>query len=667
MNLSCRFSSTKHAASPPFLFKTTSPFFPRHSHSHHVKPIPLPPPLSTNPSSLGILRFRDFKLSHPFAALSSFAEGDEEGKKEGTPDATENGELGGIAKAFNISSRTASAISICMALAVLTFPLFMTSLGQGLTLKTKVLSYATLLFGFYMAWNIGANDVANAMGTSVGSGALTLRQAVLTAAVLEFSGALMMGTHVTSTMQKGILVANVFNGKDSLLFAGLLSSLAAAGTWLQFASYYGWPVSTTHCIVGAMVGFGLAYGGAGAVFWGSLARVISSWVVSPLMGAAVSFLVYKCIRRFVYSAPNPGQAAAAAAPIAVFLGVTGISFVAFPLSKTFALALAQALAVGTVGAFLVDRIIRKQLGHLLVKSNTQDPEPKEDTAHHSIGFLDDVAGPKGAQLEIVYGVFGYMQVLSACFMSFAHGGNDVSNSIGPLAGALAILQGGAAGTEIVIPTDVLAWGGFGIVAGLMMWGYRVIATIGKKITELTPTRGFAAEFAAASVVLFASKLGLPISATHTLVGAVMGVGFARGLNSVRSETVKEIVASWVVTIPVGATLSVLYTWILTKILFSDNIGKPNLLHISKRDQDILVTRHQNLFMPQHRLELRVYTPPDAHPHELSSQQSHSTASTTLVAAAVAAATVCFLSDGSSFWNLSLCAPPGLTSEPHASA
>ncbi|XP_027346705.1 inorganic phosphate transporter 2-1, chloroplastic [Abrus precatorius] len=582
MNLSCRFSSTKHTTPPSFL---------RNSHTHfskntcqtfvkecnHVKPvISLPPPITK--ASFGLLRFRTCKLSHPFATLSSFAEAEGEGghhhhqhEHEHEHDAGPNNgqcedELPGIAKAFNVSSGIASAISICMALAVLTFPLFMSSVVQGLTLKMKVLSYATLLFGFYMAWNIGANDVANAMGTSVGSGALTLRQAVLTAAVLEFSGALMMGTHVTSTMQKGILVANVFNGKDSLLFAGLLSSLAAAGTWLQCASYYGWPVSTTHCIVGAMVGFGLAYGGAGAVFWGSLARVISSWVVSPLMGAAVSFLVYKCIRRFVYSAPNPGQAAAAAAPIAVFLGVTGISFVAFPLSKMFPLALTQALASGTIGAFLVDRIIRKQLGHLLVKSNAPQPEAKEETVHQSIGFLSDVAGPKGTQLEIVYGVFGYMQVLSACFMSFAHGGNDVSNAIGPLAGALAILQGGAAGTEIVIPIDVLAWGGFGIVAGLMMWGYRVIATIGKKITELTPTRGFAAEFAAASVVLFASKLGLPISATHTLVGAVMGVGFARGLNRVRSETVKEIVASWVVTIPVGAILSVIYTWILTKIL-----------------------------------------------------------------------------------------------------
>lgn len=249
------------------------------------------------------------------------------------------------------------------------------------------------------------------------------------------------------------------------------------------------------------------------------------------------------------------------------MGVTGISFAAFPLSKTLSIAIAQALACGTVGAVLVNRIIRKQLGHLLDKSPKDDPEPHaENHPSKNIGFLSDVAGPTGTQLKIVYGVFGYMQILSACFMSFAHGGNDVSNAIGPLAAALSILQGGMTGAEIVIPNDVLAWGGFGIVAGLMMWGYRVIATIGKKITELTPTRGFAAEFAAASVVLGASKLGLPISATHTLVGAVMGVGFARGFNSVRAETVREIVTSWAVTIPAGATFAVIYTWIFTKFL-----------------------------------------------------------------------------------------------------
>lgn len=248
------------------------------------------------------------------------------------------------------------------------------------------------------------------------------------------------------------------------------------------------------------------------------------------------------------------------------MGVTAITYAAFPLSNTLPIALAQALGCGTLGAFIVNKVIRKQLGHLLDKSKSTEQEPHEESAPKSIGFLSDIAGPTGTQLEIVYGVFGDMQILSACFMSFAHGGNDVSNAIGPLAAALSILQGGATGGELVIPLDVLAWGGFGIVAGLMMWGYRVIATIGKKITELTPTRGFAAEFAAASVVLFASKLGLPISATHTLVGAVMGVGFARGLNSVRAETVREIVTSWAVTIPVGGFLAVVYTWLFTKLL-----------------------------------------------------------------------------------------------------
>ncbi|XP_021743269.1 inorganic phosphate transporter 2-1, chloroplastic-like [Chenopodium quinoa] len=580
MTSSCLLSATRNTAA------ATASYLPKHHYNYLNKDnrdcllfkLQLPPLKS---GSHSILRLRTSRFNYPLASLSSFADaGGQEHEevianhqqiKADDEEAAKMDELSGMAKAFHISSRTAVAISVCIACAALIFPLFMQSLGQGMPLKTKVLSYMTLLCGFYMAWNIGANDVANAMGTSVGSGALTIRQAVVTAAVLEFSGALLMGTHVTSTMQKGILVANVFQGKDTLLFAGLLSSLAAAGTWLQVASYYGWPVSTTHCIVGSMVGFGLVYGGANAVFWSSLAKVASSWIFSPVLGAAMSFLVYKCIRRFVYSAENPGQAAAASAPIAVFMGVTAISFAAFPLSKTLPLAIVQALACGAVGAVIVYRVINIQLGHLLAKSNSSMTTQHKDDHHpdhqeqKNIGLLSDIAGPKGTQLEIVYGVFGYMQVLSACFMSFAHGGNDVSNAIGPLAAALSLLQGGAsAGAAIHIPTDVLAWGGFGIVAGLTMWGYRVISTIGKKITELTPTRGFAAEFAAASVVLFASKLGLPISATHTLVGAVMGVGFARGLNSVRAETVKEIVTSWAVTIPVGGMLAVLYTAILTK-------------------------------------------------------------------------------------------------------
>ncbi|CAK9269715.1 unnamed protein product [Sphagnum jensenii] len=472
-----------------------------------------------------------------------------------------------MADAFHITPGLAVGITAAIGLAALVLPIYMPSSAPGMPFKIRSLSYITLLFGFYMAWNIGANDVANAMGTSVGSGALSLRQAVLTAAVLEFSGAFMVGSHVSHTMQSGILTAGVFSGKDSLLFCGMLSSLGAAGTWLQVASYFGWPVSTTHCIIGALVGFGLVYGGIGAVYWKSLARVVASWVVSPVLGAVVSFVVYRCIRTFVYSAPNPGQAAATAAPIAVFLGAAALSFTVFPAKASLGVAAAQALGLGFLAAILITIVIRRQLGGLLGLYCELPAEDQGDdkAAKQLPSLMGKVEGPKGTQLHIVYSVFGYLQVLSACFMSFAHGANDVANAIGPISGALAILHGTGLNTSAQpsMPIDVLAWGGFGIVAGLMVWGYRVIATIGQKITELTPTRGFAAEFAAATVVVLASRLGLPISATHTLVGAVMGVGFARGLNSLRGEVVREIVASWMVTIPVGAFLSVVYTFILT--------------------------------------------------------------------------------------------------------
>lgn len=233
----CLSSSSRHATTAEaFLLHNYHHHLPKHRFAFPKKESLFLKPLNPLPSSsLFLLRLKTSKFSHPFASISSFAEAEgEEGQHHATEEINKNDEeLPGMAQAFNISSRTATAISICIALAALSLPLFMKSLSVGLTLKTKLLSYATLLFGFYMAWNIGANDVANAMGTSVGSGALTLRQAVLTAAILEFSGALLMGTHVTSTMQSGILVGNVFRGKDALLFAGLLSSLAAAGTWLQ--------------------------------------------------------------------------------------------------------------------------------------------------------------------------------------------------------------------------------------------------------------------------------------------------------------------------------------------------------------------------------------------------------------------------------------------------
>ncbi|CAI5478457.1 unnamed protein product [Closterium sp. Yama58-4] len=473
---------------------------------------------------------------------------------------------GSMAEAFEITPQTALGITSIISIIALVAPFFMSAWNPAASPHIKGLTYLTLLLGFYMAWNIGANDVANAMGTSVGSGALTLRQAVLAAAILEFGGAFLVGSHVSHTMQNGIIKANVFAGKNAMLFTGMISSLAAAGTWLQVASYFGWPVSTTHCIIGAMVGFGIIFGGWNAVYWSSLARVVSSWVVSPLLGASIAYIVYKCIRNFVYSSSNPGQSASTAAPILVFAGVSAFSFFSLFTSPGVLLrACALSLAAGAASAVAMSAVIKRQMGELLGEfceippKQVEEPKPEKGR------------GPMGTQLRIVYGVFGYLQVLSACFMSFAHGANDVANAIGPISAALAILASSsasipssslaAAPVSAGVATQVLVWGGFGIVAGLIIWGYRVIATIGNRITELTPTRGFAAEFSAATVVVVASRLGLPISATHTLVGAVMGVGLARGIGSVRADVVKEIVASWLVTIPIGAALSVMYAFL----------------------------------------------------------------------------------------------------------
>ncbi|GJP46763.1 hypothetical protein CLOM_g6005 [Closterium sp. NIES-68] len=475
-----------------------------------------------------------------------------------------------MAEAFEITPQTAMGITAIISIGAVVAPFFMSAWNPAASPHLKGLTYLTLILGFYMAWNIGANDVANAMGTSVGSGALTLRQAVLAAAILEFGGAFLVGSHVSHTMQNGIIKANVFAGKNAMLFTGMISSLAAAGTWLQVASYFGWPVSTTHCIIGAMVGFGIIFGGWNAVYWSSLARVVSSWVVSPLLGASIAYIVYKCIRKFVYSSSNPGQAASTAAPILVFAGVTAFSFSSlFTAPNALLRALALSLGAGIASAVAMSAVIKRQMGELLgefCEIPKQPGEPKPEKGR----------GPMGTQLRIVYGVFGYLQVLSACFMSFAHGANDVANAIGPISAALAILASSsssiissslaAAPVSAGVATQVLIWGGFGIVAGLIIWGYRVIATIGNRITELTPTRGFAAEFSAATVVVVASRLGLPISATHTLVGAVMGVGLARGIGSVRGDVVKEIVASWLVTIPIGAALSVIYAFLFLRFV-----------------------------------------------------------------------------------------------------
>lgn len=450
-----------------------------------------------------------------------------------------------------------------------------------------------VLAGLYMAWNIGANDVANAMGTSVGSGALTLRQAVMIAAVLEFAGAFLFGSHVSETIQSGIVDSNVF--KDPMIVVyGMLASLLSAGIWLQVASYFGWPVSTTHTIVGAVVGFGIVAGGIDAVYWDNVTFIATSWVMSPLIGGILSYGIFSFLRMKIFYAPEPVKAAKRATPPICFCVLFILSLIMLykglsnvELKLNFFQSLVISASIGGIG-YGIAQLCLRNVGNQTVKSDTELYHPElsrelEKARKHllqvqaaskgsilyqvtdlieGVGNLNDTlkihssAGRENEQYALVERIFGYLQIMSACLMAFAHGANDVANAIGPLSAAINILKTGTITANTAVPTWALALGGFGIVVGLATWGWRVIETIGKKITELTPTRGFSAEFGAAATILVASRLGLPVSTTHTLVGSVIGVGLARGIEALDLRTTKYIFISWLVTVPAGAVLTV---------------------------------------------------------------------------------------------------------------
>lgn len=452
-----------------------------------------------------------------------------------------------------------------------------------------------LITGFYMAWNIGANDVANAMGTSVGSGALTLKRAVFLAAILEFSGAFFFGSHVSKTMQSGIINPDLFINDPRTLVYGMLAALASAGIWLQIASYFGWPVSTTHSIVGAIVGFGSVVGGLQAIYWDHVGFIVTSWILSPLIGGILGYYIFNIIRKKIFYTSNPVEAARRFTPIIVFIVVTVLTLVLvfegfrnLQLDLNLTEKILLTLVVGLLGAiisyFLVQRIspsskevlapvygpdmtisLEKARKHLQKVRNASSGELQYHTGlliaevenlTHSIQQKQDVAVTHTEYLKVEK-IFGYLQIISACMMAFAHGANDVANAIGPLSAAVAILTTGIFAVDAPVPAWALTLGGVGIVIGLATWGWRVIETIGKKITELTPSRGFAAEFGAATTIVLASRLGMPISTTHTLVGAVLGVGFARGLEAVNLTTTRDILISWIVTVPLGALLAIL--------------------------------------------------------------------------------------------------------------
>ncbi|MCB1661056.1 MAG: inorganic phosphate transporter [Pseudomonadales bacterium] len=410
-------------------------------------------------------------------------------------------------------------------------------------------------FGLFMAWGVGANDVANAMGTSVGSKAITIKQAIFIAMVFEFAGAYLAGGEVTSTIRKGIIDTDLLMGSPELLVYGMLSALLAAGFWLMIASVLGWPVSTTHSIVGAIVGFAMVGISVDAVKWDKVMTIVASWVVSPVMAGTISYMLFKSVQKLVLSTENPYENAKKYIPYYIFYVGVMICMVTltkglkniglhFSYMECLGLAVVGGLVVMVIGKFLLSRV------------------KAEEQVTHTYGYKNV---DRFANVEKVFAV---LMVFTACSMAFAHGSNDVANAIGPVAAIVSIVaSGGEIAQKSPIPWWILVIGGGGIVVGLATYGFKVIATIGRKITHLTPSRGFAAELGAATTVVIASGTGLPVSTTHTLVGAVLGVGLARGMAALNLRMIRTIVLSWIVTLPAGAGLSIMF-FFMFKGMFS---------------------------------------------------------------------------------------------------
>ena len=403
-----------------------------------------------------------------------------------------------------------------------------------------ILIVLAVMFGLYMTWGIGANDVANAMGTSVGSGALSVKQAIIIAAIFEFAGAFLAGGHVTKTIRKGIIDPTTVIDQPEILVWGMLSALIAAAIWLTVASWLGWPVSTTHSIIGAIVGFAIVGIGVEAVNWPKIGTIVLSWLVSPIVGGALSFFLMISIQKLILDTEKPLINAKRYAPYYVFLVGFVISLVTLfkglkhldidlSVAQSFIFSGILALILTIISYFLINKI----------------DAPSGESVRE--------------QFKQVEKIFGILMIFSASAMAFAHGSNDVANGIGPMAAVISIVDSGG---EVVQKSDLPIWilfvGGLGIVIGLSTLGYRVMLTIGTKITELVPTRGFSAELAAAATVVIASRTGIPVSTTQIAVGAVMGVGLARGIGALDLRVIGGIMMSWVITLPVGAILSIFF-------------------------------------------------------------------------------------------------------------
>ena len=410
-----------------------------------------------------------------------------------------------------------------------------------------IILIAAIGCGLYMAWAIGANDVANSMGTSVGAGAVTVGGAIVIAGVFEFLGAFLAGGEVTSTIRKGIIDAESLQHDPDLLVFGMLSALLAAAVWLTIASRFGWPVSTTHSIIGAIIGFAMVAIGFEAVHWEEVVTIAASWVVTPILAGTISYLLVLSVQWLIFNKDDPVVYARRYVPVYIFAAVLMTSIVTFVKGlKHVGLDLSTPVAI--LYSVLFAAVIAC-IGRVVI---------------NRVSFESPTGGQ--SRFTNVERIFGVLMIVTASGMAFAHGSNDVANAIGPVAAIVSVVTTGEVSHESTVPPWVLLIGAAGIVVGLATFGYRVMATIGRKITELTPSRGFAAEFAAASTVVAASGTGLPVSTTQTLVGAVLGVGLARGTGAIDFGVVRTIFVSWIVTLPAGAVLAAAFYYILTLTL-----------------------------------------------------------------------------------------------------
>ena len=404
-----------------------------------------------------------------------------------------------------------------------------------------------IVFGLYMTWGIGANDVANAMGTSVGSGAITVKQAIVIAAIAEFAGAYLAGGGVASTISKGIVDTRAFEAVPHLLVFGMLAALLAAAVWLMVATIMGWPVSTTHTIVGGVVGMGIAAAGMDVVKWDKMGEIVASWFVSPVLGGILGLLLMLSIQKLILNTDNPVVQVKKWGPLYAFLVGWMVALVTVTkglkhVDIHLTMVQSQVLAV-VVGILLAIA------GKVMINRTKLDAVADREFHYASAEKL-----------------FVPMMIFTGAAMAFAHGSNDVANGIGPMAAVIALINsGGVIAAKSPVAPWMLLIGGIGIVVGLATYGYKVMQTIGTKITALTPTRGYSATLAAASVTVAASGLGLPVSTTHIAVGAVMGVGIARGLGAVDLRVIGGIVVSWFVTVPVGALLAMIVYYLLKGI------------------------------------------------------------------------------------------------------